>query len=430
MTNSLVLKLALRFVRSRRKGALTRFISFAATCGIAIGVFAAIVGLSAMNGFEYELENRVLSIIPSAQLNSSRSSFNDSLDIERTLRQSPHILATAPAIEQRAILSANRAFAPLMIAGIDPDKERKVIAEEINMVEDEPEEICYDLLAAKRYAGTNLSKTILGPVENVLRFRGDDVRSYVNRMYTPDNTVIAVVGNIRFEDAIRLVEKYVLPLCGNGKNSKVYPENVVGGGFAKCEKDFEQVNIGIGFPSISFDSELFAVQNIVSFCLGTGMSSRLFQSLRERQGLVYNVYTSCSSYMNNGNFGIYLNTSGGNVDNAIISVADEVKKLVSDGLTGNEIERAKIQLKSSALFSIESILSVMSTCGKYALYTGKAYDVDKNIEDAEKVTIKDVSDFCRSGVFDKPVSMAYVGKKQFIDKKDLYTDFNARLSGN
>ena len=101
MTNSLVLKLALRFVRSRRKGALTRFISFAATCGIAIGVFAAIVGLSAMNGFEYELENR--------------------------LRQSPHILATAPAIEQRAILSANRAFAPLMIAGIDPDKERKVI---------------------------------------------------------------------------------------------------------------------------------------------------------------------------------------------------------------------------------------------------------------------------------------------------------------
>lgn len=310
------------------------------------------------------------------------------------------------------------------------DKERKVIAEEINMVEDEPEEICYDLLAAKRYAGTNLSKTILGPVENVLRFRGDDVRSYVNRMYTPDNTVIAIVGNIRFEDAIRLVEKYVLPLCGNGKNSKVYPENVVGGGFAKCEKDFEQVNIGIGFPSISFDSELFAVQNIVSFCLGTGMSSRLFQSLRERQGLVYNVYTSCSSYMNNGNFGIYLNTSGGNVDNAIISVADEVKKLVSDGLTGNEIERAKIQLKSSALFNIESILSVMSTCGKYALYTGKAYDVDKNIEDVEKVTIKDVSDFCRSGVFDKPVSMAYVGKKQFIDKKDLYTDFNARLSGN
>lgn len=127
MNTKLEFKLALRFVRSRRKGALTRFISFASTCGIAIGVFAAIVGLSAMNGFEYELENRVLSIIPSAQLNSSRQNFNDGLDIERTLRESPHVVATAPAIEQRAILTANRAFVPLMIAGIDPDKESKVI---------------------------------------------------------------------------------------------------------------------------------------------------------------------------------------------------------------------------------------------------------------------------------------------------------------
>lgn len=128
MINWLDLKLALRFVRSRRKGALTRFISFASTCGIAIGVFAAIVGFSAMNGFEYELGNRVLSIIPSAQLNSSNGFFNDSLAIERTLHRSMHIVATAPAIEQRAILSAHSAFAPLVIAGIDPDKERRVIA--------------------------------------------------------------------------------------------------------------------------------------------------------------------------------------------------------------------------------------------------------------------------------------------------------------
>lgn len=310
------------------------------------------------------------------------------------------------------------------------NKERKVIAEEINMVEDEPEEICYDLLASKRYDGTNLSKTILGPVENVMRFCGDDVRNYVSRMYTPDNTVISIVGNIRHEDAVCLVEKYVMPICGNGKSNKVYPENVTGGGFAKYEKDFEQVNIAIGFPSIPFDSELFAVQNIVSFCLGTGMSSRLFQSLRERQGLVYNVYTSCSTYMNNGNFGIYINTSGGNVDKAITSVADEIKKLVSDGLTDTEIKRAKMQLKSATLFGIENILSVMSACGKYALYTGRAYDVDKNIRDVEKVTIQDVSDFCRSGVFDKTVSMAYVGKKQFIDNKDPYFDFKVRLSGN
>ena len=124
----LKLKLALRFVRSRRKGALTRFISFASTCGIAIGVFAAIVGFSAMNGFEYELEHRVLSIIPSAQLNSSEPYFSDPDDLQHVLALGSGIVATAPAIDQRAIVSANRAFAPLMISGIQSQQEKQVIA--------------------------------------------------------------------------------------------------------------------------------------------------------------------------------------------------------------------------------------------------------------------------------------------------------------
>lgn len=124
----LKLKLALRFVRSRRKGALTRFISFASTCGIAIGVFAAIVGFSAMNGFEYELEHRVLSIIPSAQLNSTGPYFEDPDDLQHVLSLGQGIVATAPAIDQRAIVSANRSFAPLMISGIKSEQEKQVIA--------------------------------------------------------------------------------------------------------------------------------------------------------------------------------------------------------------------------------------------------------------------------------------------------------------
>lgn len=306
------------------------------------------------------------------------------------------------------------------------DKERKVIAEEIHMVEDEPEEICYDLLAGRRYEGTRLANTILGPVDNVMRFRGDDVREYTRRMYTPDNIVISMVGNIRHEDALKLVEKYVLPRCGCGRCAKEFPENVEGGGYAEYKKDFEQVNLAIGFPSVPFDDDLTAVQSVVSFCFGTGMSSRLFQRLREQQGLVYNVYTSCSTYKRNGNFGIYVNTSGGNLGKAVSSVAEEIKILVRDGLTAAELERAKMQLKSSMLFGIENILSVMSSCGKYALYTGKAYDIDKSIAQVENVTLGDVADFCRSGVFNRPVSVAYVGKKQFVEGKDIYSDL---LSG-
>lgn len=127
MADNLGLMLSLRFVRSRRKGALTRFISFASTCGIAVGVFAAIVGFSAMNGFKSELENRVLSVIPSARLTASDSHFKDVEGIESVLKQDKRIQSTAPAAEVRAILSANRAFAPLLITGIDPQAEKEVV---------------------------------------------------------------------------------------------------------------------------------------------------------------------------------------------------------------------------------------------------------------------------------------------------------------
>ena len=127
MADNLGMMLSLRFVRSRRKGALTRFISFASTCGIAVGVFAAIVGFSAMNGFESELENRVLSVIPSARLTASDSHFKDVEGIESLLKQDKRIQSTAPAAEVRAILSANRAFAPLLITGIEPQAEKEVV---------------------------------------------------------------------------------------------------------------------------------------------------------------------------------------------------------------------------------------------------------------------------------------------------------------
>ena len=127
VADNLGMMLSLRFVRSRRKGALTRFISFASTCGIAVGVFAAIVGFSAMNGFKSELENRVLSVIPSARLTASDSHFKDVEGIESVLKQYKRIQSTAPAAEVRAILSANRAFAPLLITGIDPQAEKEVV---------------------------------------------------------------------------------------------------------------------------------------------------------------------------------------------------------------------------------------------------------------------------------------------------------------
>lgn len=303
------------------------------------------------------------------------------------------------------------------------DKERKVIVEEINMVEDEPEDICYDKLAERVYAGTGLARTILGPIENVLSFKRKDVLEYMEKMYTPDNTVISMVGNITHEQAIALLEKYVLPKCGNGKCRKTFSPNVQGNGFVTYKKDFEQVNLAYAFPSISFDDERKEVQAILSFCLGVGMSSRLFQVLREQKGLVYNVYTSNSTYKNNGVFGIYVNTSGKNLFAAADAVRDELSKLQKHGLCDEEINRAKTQLRSNLLFSLENMSSVMNANGKYTLYTGRDFDLDKQISEIDRVKSTDVSAFINEIIRTEKATVAYVGKESFLGDENLYDKF-------
>lgn len=299
------------------------------------------------------------------------------------------------------------------------NKERNVIIEEINMVEDAPEDICYDKLAETAYPETGLARTILGPSENVLRFNHDDVIDYTGRMYTPDNTVISVVGNASHDALVGLINKYVLPKCGKGKCEKKFDVKVSGGGYAEYLKDFEQVNFALAYPSLAFDDPLSAVQNVVSFCLGTGMSSRLFQVLREQRGLVYNVYSACSAYKNNGVFGIYVNTSGKNVAKAAEAVREVTSKMVEEGLTDEELERAKTQLRSGMLFSLENMLSTMNVYGKFALYTGKIYDLDERLAMVAAVTKSDAAEFCRKHLVGSTPSVAYVGKSQYTHGDEL-----------
>ena len=242
-------------------------------------------------------------------------------------------------------------------------------------------------------------------------------------MYTPDNVVISMAGNIPHERAEELIAKYVLPVCGKGTCAKTVAPRAVGGGFSKYEKDFEQVNMAFAFPSVPFDHPDSAVQNVVSFCFGMGMSSRLFQVLREQKGLVYNVYTSASAYENNGSFGIYVNTSGKNVAEAVAAVRDEVIKLRRDGLTAEELARAKSQLRSSAIFALENTLSMMNAYGKYTLCTDKVYDFDKRLADIANVTENDVRRFCEKTFDFSKVSAAYVGKAGPLEKTDIYAEF-------
>lgn len=296
------------------------------------------------------------------------------------------------------------------------DKERKVIVEEINMVEDTPEDICYDELAAATYGNANLGKTILGPIGNVKKFRHDDVKKFTDKYYVSGNIVIAFAGNITTGQADELVKKYVMPYIKSGDRATLY--SLPDRNARKCGmriKDFEQANLALFFPSVSAFAPEASVCALTSVAFGGGMSSRLFQSVRERKGLAYSVYSSPSAYKETGAFNIYLNISEENTDKVLSAVREEIDLLTDKGLTEEELERSKVQLKSSLVFSGENVQSVMSSSGKAMLGNDEIYDFDKKIAQIDAVTPSDVIDYVRKTFDYSKMNAAYVGKKTKAD---------------
>lgn len=293
------------------------------------------------------------------------------------------------------------------------DKERKVIVEEINMVEDAPDEICSDVMFSAAYGDVSLGRTILGPKENVLRFTGDDVRDYMENRYTSDNTVIVFAGNIDENGADELVRKYALDrFAGEKKVTPAFSNQFRKNAELKRIKDTEQTNIVLAYPTIPLtDEKGIVVQSLLSCLFGGGMSSRLFQTVREKQGLAYSIYTLPMAYSDVGCFTICLNNNPDNTIKALRATAGEIEKLVEKGITDEELSRAKVQLVSSLAFSEENVQSQMMSFGKGLVTSGKMFDVNRKIELTEAVTKEEIESFAKNYFRKENMTAAYVGKK-------------------
>ncbi len=296
------------------------------------------------------------------------------------------------------------------------DKERKVIIEEINMVEDSAEDICYDLLADTLYKGTALGHTILGPIDNVKRFTRYDVIAYMDELYNADNIVVSVSGNMDTRTADKLVRKYLLNEVRSNKTVKAGVDKLnVKGGYAEKIKDFEQSNIGISYPSVEFRNAEMPAQNVFNIAFGGCMGSRLFQRVREQMGLAYSVYSSPIAYLKNGNFNIMLNITAANTEKVLKATMAEIDAVIKSGITKEEFEKSKIQLKSALVFSEENIHNMMTSQGKLMLLTGELYSVDSRIEEIDNVTVSDINKFIKKTFETDKACAAYVGKEPRAD---------------
>ena len=293
-------------------------------------------------------------------------------------------------------------------------REQGVVIEEINMYEDMPEDVCIEQLSTAYYGDHPLGKTILGPKENILTFDKQMILDYKSRRYTADNVIISIAGAISCEEAERLVQQYFESMFGNssavGRTDFARRESVPT--FLSKKKDTEQAHLAIVFPGPEYGCDLEAAQPILNGALGGGMSSRLFQKIREELGLAYSVYSYPTSYTFDGNLCIYLGTTPGKTMDALRAVCEEISKLKKDGLIEAELLRSRAQIKSAYLMSNESSRAMMNLYGKNLLLTGKVLDIDAKIAGIEATDLDAVQKLIDwTFDFDR-VCVSYVGPEE------------------
>lgn len=293
------------------------------------------------------------------------------------------------------------------------DKERGVVIEEINMIEDTPDELCIDALAEAYFGKSGYGATILGPVENAARFKKSDVLAYKNKHYTPDNIVVSFAGNISFEAAEELMNEYFggfLSGAPAGKSGLYTPEISQKWGRVAIEKPIEQAHIAIGVPAAkSGDDDKYPLL-LVNSVLGGGMSSRLFQSVREKSGLAYTVYSYVSLYKEVGVTYLYAAVNAKKSHAAYQKLLDEMRLLSEKGITAKELERAKEQIKGSTILSGESTSSYMTSNGKRLLLFNQIFNVDDELKKISAVTLDKANEVAAKYFSPEKRAAAIVGK--------------------
>lgn len=270
-------------------------------------------------------------------------------------------------------------------------KEKGVIIEEINMSEDTPEDLCLDLLAESCFGNKGLGRPILGSAKNVKSFKKADVLKYMDEYYTADNVVISVAGAIDEKKAEEVAQKYFAENFKRLKAKKAYTEKDESFLNLYKTKKIEQSHIALAYKTFSVKDERAVSLSVANAVLGGGMSSRLFQKIREEMGLCYTLYSYPSLYENDGVLEIYGGVNTDARDKAFSAILSEVKNFVVEGISDAEFSRAKEQIKSSFIMGRESTASQMLLYGKHLLFMNEVFDFNKELNEIDSLKKEQVN---------------------------------------
>jgi predicted Zn-dependent peptidase len=258
------------------------------------------------------------------------------------------------------------------------ERERKVIVEEIRMVEDAPEELVYDLFSTHFYPGHPLGRPIQGTEGTVGGLSRARLLRYFRENYVPDNILIVAAGNVDHTKLARLCAKRFGRMTrGGGKPRRGPRPKTRGGVVSRAKKELEQLHLLLGVPSFpERHSQRYALF-VLNALLGGTMSSRLFQKVREERGLAYSVYSAVNAFADAGVMMVYAGTSPDKGDELLHVVRDELRDLRTKGPTAHEVEIAKEHLKGSLMLSLESTSSRMSNLARQEMYHGRTFSMEE-----------------------------------------------------
>lgn len=319
----------------------------------------------------------------------------------------------AKVIDENLPLAADILSDIVRFPAIDPkelDKERNVVLEEISMTDDSPEDVAYDLIASAMFGRQPLGQTILGPRELIASYTREDILAFRARHYSPMNTCVAIAGNFDLNQVKDLMAQRFGDWTGGA--GEIFPVNAVNQNpqTLTADKDTEQAHICLGYrgkPLGDADAYPMAVFNSI---LGGGMSSRLFQRIREESAMAYSVYSAPSAYPHCGDFTIYAAVSPRNVKTVLAQIDEETSLLVREGATQEEFDMAKAQLKGGFILGQESAYNRMNSMGSNMALMNRVITTDETIRRIEAVTPEDVRRVAAE-TLGGPRSQAFVGKK-------------------
>lgn len=288
------------------------------------------------------------------------------------------------------------------------EREKEVILEEIKDVFDTPADLVHDYFAGAVWDPHPLGQTIMGEADGIRKLMRQDLVDFVSRNYTADRIIVAAAGAVEHERVVELTEKALRVGRPNGGNQLTRPVYDHGQRIIH-RRDLTQTHICLGFPSIPFDDRDRYTMLILNTLLGSGMGSRLFQSVREERGLVYSIYSYQDFYHDTGLFGIYLGTDTNKAREALTVILQELAAVKAEALTEAEIELSKSQLKGSMMLSLEGSYNRMNRLARHELFLHEFVSLEQTATEIDAVTLADVRRLAQRVFDERLLTMVALG---------------------